>query len=222
MEQRAAEAGTELVLDNRKLIVGFVLLIAVCGAFFIIGFMEGKRQPIQARILPNPSSPAASGAGEGAGTTASAKEVGTNPGADKSVREQLDWYKKVQQNDAAPAKTISTAESAKTAPANEAKKAPAAQPKGASVAPAVPAPATLVPSGKASYSVQVGAFRQRHDAEVKAEAVKAKGFECTVELSKSADQLYLVKVGKYDSRAGAVAMQRKLTKAGFSCFVKTN
>lgn len=225
MEQRATEAGTELVLDSRKLIVGFVLLIAVCGAFFIIGFMEGKRQAIQARIEPIPSGPATSGTGEvakGTGTTASAKGTGADPNADRSVREQLDWYKKVQRNDTEPDKTISTAEAAKTVPANQAKKAPAAQPKGASAAPTAPARATLVPARKPSYSVQLGAFRQRHDAEMKAEAVKAKGYECTVEPSKSADPLYLVKVGTYDSRAGAVAMQRKLTKAGFSCFVKTN
>jgi hypothetical protein len=47
MTDREPEAGHELVLDNRKLIIAFAVLIAICGAFFVLGFMEGRRQGFQ-------------------------------------------------------------------------------------------------------------------------------------------------------------------------------
>ena len=46
-DKRSRDAGTELILDNRKLILAFGALAVVCGAFFVLGFIEGKRQGIQ-------------------------------------------------------------------------------------------------------------------------------------------------------------------------------
>jgi cell division protein FtsN len=85
-----------------------------------------------------------------------------------------------------------------------------------------PVPVVAVPAAKVSYSVQVGAFRQLSEAEAKVSAVKAKGFDCAIEPPTAGNQLYLVKVGNYAARADALSMQRKLTKAGLSCFIKTN
>jgi cell division protein FtsN len=73
-----------------------------------------------------------------------------------------------------------------------------------------------------SYSVQVGAYRQKHEAEIKAQSLKSKGFEFRIEPPSSPGQLYLLKVGKYASRADAVAMQIRLKQSGFACFIKTN
>ncbi len=73
-----------------------------------------------------------------------------------------------------------------------------------------------------TYTVQVGAFRQLKEAESKAESVRAKGFECTIVPPGASSEYYLVKVGQFKLRADAKAMQLKLTKAGFSCYVKSN
>ena len=51
MDDQSAEPGFEFVLDNRKLIVVFLLLISFCGGFFVLGFMEGKRQGMQEASL---------------------------------------------------------------------------------------------------------------------------------------------------------------------------
>jgi cell division protein FtsN len=218
MEQRDAESGTEFVLDNRKLIVGFVLLVVICGVFYTIGFMEGKRQAVQPRVErrspgPVPKVPEVTA---GSDSKASITATKTAPVEDRSVREQLDWYKSVQSSEGETRKLGDVTKSAKTAPA-PAQSASTSQPQ---VAKAAPAQGTIAPPPKVTYTVQVGAFRQRRDAETKAAALKAKGYASEVDLPQSADQIYLVVVGKFNSRADAVAMQLKLQKDGFSCFVR--
>lgn len=220
MGQRDAESGAEFILDNRKLIIGFVLLVVICGAFYTIGYMEGKRQAVQPRAErtspgPVPSVPKVPAGSDSRANITAAKTASVE---DRSVREQLDWYKSVQSSVGETRKPDDVTKSAKTAP-------PPAQPTSTSqppVAKATTAPAqvSLAPPPKVTYSVQVGAFRQRREAEIKAAAVKAKGYACEVDLPQSGDQIYLVVVGKFNSRADAVAMQRKLQKDGFSCFIR--
>ena len=222
MEQRGAE-GTEFVLDNRKLIIVFLLLVLMCGAFFVIGFMEGKRQSVQFAADRSPSATeAGSGQVSSPDNTRPAETKSAAPPVEgKSVRDQLDWYKNVQGGSSDPLKS---AESVKPAPAvvyPGVKKPPTTAPKTAK--PESPTPRSMVPAANLSYSVQVGAFRQRREAESKADALKAKGFTCTIEAPQAADQLFQVKVGRFKSRAEAVAMQVRLRKAGFNdCFIKTN
>lgn len=220
MEQRNAELGTELLLDNRRLILGFVLLVALCGACFVIGFMEGKRQAIQAKVEAIAPDSLASASSEPPARPA-AKLPGNvpefTPASPQAVREQLDWYKSVQRS----ADTGNTAPKTEVAAPASGARTGAATPtpiKGAKP----PAPVVPVPAATVNYSVQVGAFRQLDEAEAKAAALKAKGFESAIEPPKGANRYYLVKVGKYAARADALVMQRKLEKAGFSCFIKTN
>jgi cell division protein FtsN len=80
----------------------------------------------------------------------------------------------------------------------------------------------VVPSANATYSVQVGAFKQRQDAEVTAKSLEAKGFQPVIEDPRLPSPYYLVKVGRFELRADAYAMQQKVKKAGFACFIKTN
>ncbi|MBP1595564.1 MAG: Sporulation related domain [Acidobacteria bacterium] len=220
MDPRGAEAGTELVLDNRKLILSFLLLIVVCGAFFIIGFMEGKRQAIRTQAAKlGPA--AADGAGQAAGGTGSAPREET-AGQDRSVREQLDWYRSVQGNDAGPGKTADSAR-IPNPPAGASPKKPVADPESKADASAAAAPpAAVLPKTGVTYSVQVGAFRQRSEADVTLGLLKTKGFDGVIEPSPAPDDLHLVKVGRFKTRAEAVALELRLKKAGFSCFIKTN
>ena len=50
MERYPAQPGYELVLDARRLIIACVLVIFVCGVFFVLGFVEGKRQILEASM----------------------------------------------------------------------------------------------------------------------------------------------------------------------------
>ena len=53
-----SDAGLDLVLDNRKLILVFAFLMLLCGGFFVFGFIEGKRQVVSAAPEPESASPA--------------------------------------------------------------------------------------------------------------------------------------------------------------------
>jgi cell division protein FtsN len=220
MNPQSTETGQELVLDNRKLILGFLLLVALCGGCFVIGFMEGKRQAIQAKLdamtRSLPATPPVAAASE-SGSKAAEKAAEIASGKNKSVKGQLDWYENVRSGEAAAAKAASPTTKGVTPD----KPAPSVK------SPSVAAPreeraGAVIPGVRPTYTVQVGAFRQPREAESRAAALKEKGFECLIEAPKTEGQLYTVKVGRFESRAEAVAMQRKLTKVGFSCYIKTN
>jgi len=223
MNVDAPDSDMELILDHRKLILGFLLLICVCGGFFVIGFIEGKRQGVQegsqaalekARQEPEAGAPAEE-------PTPAPAPVVSDPGQDRTSRETLDWYKSINNRGAgepelseaipesAPAKIVIRPE---TSPA----KTPAAR------TPRNPTAASSKTAAISSYSVQVGAFRQLREAETKAGMLKAKGYDCFIEPPKQPEQLYLLKVGKFGSRGEAAGMQLKLRKDGFTTFIKAN
>ncbi len=217
MDSKSAESGTELVLDNRRLILAFLLLMAVCGGFFVIGFMEGKRQVIHSAAGGSPSAaPTTSEVPVATGTAAAAAPAKSARAEDRSIRDQLDWYKSVQSNAKDVGKGLDPAGTPKTTSVPGKKAAAVQSPTKPPAAPGAPAAAA-----KTVYTVQVGAFKQPREAETKAEALRVKGYPCSIELPKTADDFYLVKVGKFSSRADAVAMQRKLKKDGFNSFIKT-
>ncbi len=198
MEHHAADTGAQFVLDNRKLIVGFALLVVLCGTFFVIGFMEGKRQGIQRAKERMQTSPAGETAAADLTPAATDKAVKAEPKTlpEKSVQEQLDWYKSVNKKEEA-VKPAAAAPHKKQA---EQRAAPA----------------------RTTYTVQVGAFKLRKEAETKAAALKDAGYEYVIEAGGKGEPLFLLKVGNFESRADAVAMRLKLQKDGFSTFIKAN
>ncbi len=226
MDQHPADGGSQLILDNRKIILGFAVLILICGTFFVIGFMEGKRQgPDRAAdkvaehslavVKTNPQLPAAKA--DAAPSIA--------PG-DKGVREKLDWYNSVNKRTDEGVKGLESIGSAKATASGSSAAAirPTTPPAGQESisAGARPKPPNNVPAAKITYSVQVGAFRYRTEAETKGEQLRVKKYPYVIESSGDTNQLFLLKVGKYESRADAVAMQNRLKKDGFSTFIKTN
>ncbi len=222
MDHPPADAGAQFVLDNRKLIVGFALLIVLCGTFFVIGFMEGKRQGVQRAREQLQANPATNNAvaDMNAGAPDRVAKTDAKPLEDKSVREQLDWYKNVSKRDEAGNNGTSGSRKKGEAPPAKASSAPSAS-SGGKTAPARDVHRTE--PQKPSYTVQVGAFRLRREAETKAAALKAAGYDYVIEPTGSSEKpLFLLKVGKFESRAAAVAMQLKLKKAGFATFIKTN
>jgi cell division protein FtsN len=71
-----------------------------------------------------------------------------------------------------------------------------------------------------TYSVQVGAFRRRQEADDRVRDLQAKGFDCRVVSPEPSGEFYRVKVGRFSTRAEAVAMVQRLKNSGFDCFVK--
>ena len=209
MAQSSSDSGMELVLDNRRLIVAFVLLVLVCGVFFILGFIEGKRQgvAIAARNVPSQSASQTS-------ISYPPKEEGNRPVPAKSPEDAragetgapLQWYDNVSKNEPPPSKLVppTPTQPSKAAPAE-----PETRP-------------TAAASGPVTYAVQIGAFRSKEEAEKRGEVLKEKGYQFVIEPPIKAGDLFLVKVGKYKSRADAQAAKLKLQKDGFNTFIKTN
>jgi cell division protein FtsN len=206
MADDSTESGLELVLDNRKLIIVFFILISVCGCFFVLGFIEGKRQGFRegtqsaADLEPKANL-------DGArlpSATPPAPEPVAKAASEAPEEQKLNWYKNVNR----PADQV-TEPKIEPKPAPKKTETEKPKPKESHTAPA-------------TYSVQVGAFRQAREVTAKAESLRAKGFDCRIEPPHPPEELYLLKVGKFESRADAVAMQLKLKKNGFTCFIKTN
>jgi cell division protein FtsN len=199
MTDRDSESGIEFVLDSRKLIIAFAVLIGVCGCVFVLGFIEGKRQGYQAGSLASmqsgpkamlddmPAQPA--GTENSEGNAKSAKEGGEE--------QPLNWYKSVNRREGEPEGVMPPKDTA-------------AKPKSQAAA------------AKLTYSVQIGAFSKKREAEAKATALRSKGYDCRVEPPHPPEQLYLLKVGIYKTRADAAAIQSRLKKSGINSFIKTN
>ena len=221
MDRHPVEPGFEFVLDNRKLIVIFALLMAVCAGFFVFGFVEGKRQAVQSEVPKAPPAPS-SVETPPAPASAEGNKVPSNPApaaAEPPIRDQLEWYKNVKDRPESAAKRKESPACAKAAKKGEPTSTTgAAKPETKTSLP-TDSSVGLPPATKATYSVQVAAYKNRRDAEARAAVLKSKGYEFTIEPS-STQELYQLKVGRFDSRAEAAAMELKLKRDGFSTLIK--
>ncbi|HTY63752.1 MAG TPA: SPOR domain-containing protein [Acidobacteriota bacterium] len=236
MTDNSSDSGYELVLDNRRLIVFFVLLVLICCCFFVVGFVEGKRQGFQAgsQTAAETAAKSVSEAKEPEHASAVADSEKA-PVKEDAEKQQLNWYKNVsgqEQKNTIAHVPAEPASAPKGAPKKEKETAkpvvvplpaePAPAPKASAKKETVNPAAVSAPAASVSYTVQVGAFRQRQQVEAKAKALKAKGFDCRIEVPQSSEDLYLLKVGRFKSKAEAVEMELRLKKNGFSSFIKTN
>jgi cell division protein FtsN len=215
MNEHEANSGIEVELDNRKIILAFVILIAICGGFFVLGFMEGKRQGYQAGMqtaaeIGTTETPAAAQA-----QLSEPETVEESKPAQSDTEDQpLNWYQNVNRREG-------EAEIAPRATTESSKKA-SAKVKAAAKSPSKSKTASSLGAGSISYTVQVGAFVKKEEAEIRGQELRAKGFDYRIEPPVPPDQFYYVKVGNFDTRAKAVATQIRLKESGFSCFIKSN
>ncbi len=204
MENRPPDSGLELVLDNRKLIVAFVVLLAVCGCFFILGFVEGKRQGVQEATR---NTAAAIPGGQSEMRTPGGEPDKKQPD-DRASKEPLDWYKSVSSRNQVP-KTLAKP------PAPPPKASPSKAPGQETAAKTQSNPAS---AAKTVYSVQVGVFKNRDTVDAEAKRLKSKGFDNYIERLESGS--YSLRVGRFDTRGEAVAMGHRLKAAGFATLIK--
>ena len=71
-------------------------------------------------------------------------------------------------------------------------------------------------SSDSLYRVQVGAYKNKANADAMLEKVKAAGFSTYMV---QVDGLYKIQVGAYKEKANAEAMASKVKAAGFDCFI---
>jgi len=99
------------------------------------------------------------------------------------------------------------------------KPAPASRPP-ARAAPAKAAPETTAPKGETSFTIQVGAFKDKGTAESVAARLKGKGFAAYIVSPDGADPgLFAVRVGHYAAQADAERAEAKLREEKFKPFV---
>ena len=219
MTEQATDSGIEVVLDNRKLIVAFVVLIAICGGFFVLGFVEGKRQGYQSGMLTAVETSTPANTDTSSTPVSQTADSASEPKVAENVTESqpLNWYQNVNRREEEPeiASRKAPSSPAKTvaAPESKAKAKSESKPK---------ADSNALRTGSVNYCVQVGAFIKQKEAETRVQELRSKGFECRIEPPVPPKEFYLIKVGRFDTRAEAVAMQLRLKNSGFSCFVKTN
>ena len=201
MTDQDSESGLELVLDNKKLILAFAVVVAICGCFFVVGFMEGKRQGLQEASQTAAEVPSKSGleVAQGATGKPAAGDAAAKP--PEAGDQGLNWYKNVNSREGEPESISESPKTTVTPPETKAE-------------PAAKAEAVM-------YTVQVGAFRQEQELEARARLLREKGFGCRTEPPQDPGGFYLLKVGKFQTRAEAAAMQLRLKKGGFSSFIKT-
>jgi cell division protein FtsN len=238
-----AESGHELVLDNGKLIIIFGVLCILCCLTFLMGYKMGKHQGYlegeqTAAELTRKVNPI-----DTPGQTPKPNVADTSavPVKTDSGEQPLNWYKNVNRKEGEPEVTNQTTapspadEIKNSNPATkgaatqikEQKKEPSQQTSKKSITETEGASkpqkqADASTSGPITYSVQVGAFHMKSEAESKAKTLLAEGYECRIEEPKTSDGFYLLKTGKYKTRADATAMLIRLKKSGYTSIIKTN
>lgn len=126
------------------------------------------------------------------------------------VAAQLRGEEKVACRNAAPEAAAPVAtRTAPPPPAQTETKAPPAT---------TPAPATTTPSSAAEFALQAGAFRNVQSANAIVAQLKRKGFDARVAHVPD-NELALVRIGRFTTRADAAAQAARVKAAGFSAIV---
>jgi cell division septation protein DedD len=181
---------TEITLGTGKMLVLFFGLVALCSAFFAVGFKLGRGSgmdaPLSSTVVTN-----------GTARPSTAKPA-TNPS-------DLTFYKTVGQDAAAtPLTTPDTASKTPTASAAASTDSPVA--------------ADPVPSPTSGYFVQVAAVSKQEDAESLVDALKKKQYSAFTNML--ADKLYHVQVGPFGDIKDAEVTRAKLVGDGYNPILK--
>lgn len=184
---------TEITLGTGKLLGIFFLMVAICAAFFTMGYLFGRSSTTMAAsttvvgTVPGAGSNPASKPSAGANRAADAPQ----PAADSSTTSQ------------APSTSQPTLLPVKAT--EESSSAPSAETRTAA-------------SG--SYMVQVAAVSRQEDAEILVNALRKKQYPVLMVANVPGDSLFHVQVGPFADPKEAEAMRSRLAGDGYNAIVK--
>jgi len=193
----ASTQDTEITLGTGKMLVLFFGLVALCAAFFGLGFKMGKGASSSVSVFGEASSASASAPN----VRPSAVKAVSSPSSDASP--DVAFYKSTNQKQGTdqPVDSGSTVTTPATSPA----------------VPAPPADAAALPPA-ASYYVQVAAVSREEDGEALVDALKKKQY--TAFATTGPDKLYHVQVGPFNDIKSAEDTRVKLTNDGYNPILK--
>lgn len=242
-----ASDDTEITLGVGKLLGLFILLAAICGVFFSIGYSvgrsSGREQALndQPQVNAAPSSDtvlASTSSGEGKPSAGVAAKPDTPaPAADDAnanKQQNLTFYKAVQQNN------NPTPSAEKTSEPGHDLKAAAETPQTPRVTTAAATSVTVNPpavtaaaaepavishtspvTGPGTIVVQIAAVSREDDAVALAGALRKKNYNVfVVNNPVTNDKFYHVQVGPFSTIAEAEAMKAQLVAEGYNPIIK--
>ena len=210
---------TELVLENRQLLLIFFVIVALCGVFFSLGYIVGRNT---FSVVAHATQAVSGGAEAGNKPSpmpppASSSQNSPNPPEAGAGPEQ-----------AGPAADLNFYQSAEGKPP-EAKLAPPESPSASSAPPSLPpsaAPSRPAAAEKPSPAeappgilVQVSALTRREDAQALVALLKEKKLPVLVTTGPN-DTLFHVAVGPYKSDKEAEQAKKVLEEDGFRPIIK--
>jgi len=245
-----ASDDTEITLGVGKLLGLFILLAAICGVFFSIGYSVGRSsgreqalndQPGQVNAASSSDTVLAStSSGEGKPAAGvAAKPDAQAPAADDgntNNQQNLTFYKAVQQSDNPTPSTEKTNEPGHdlkaAAETPQAPKVTTAAATSVTVNPSVAAAPTAKPAGAVishtspvtgpgTIVVQIAAVSREDDAVALAGALRKKNYNVfVVNNPVTNDKFYHVQVGPFSTLAEAEAMKAQLVAEGYNPIIK--
>lgn len=231
-----ASEDTEITLGTGKLLGLFLLLAAICGVFFAIGYSLGKTSATDRALNDQAAATAAelthsSPANKPAAGTAKQQQASSEDEQAASQQPSLTFYKSVQQSQPDTQLSATTQNNSlkgingagtlsTSAPAGVGNTEKPASSKTAKLTPAAEDPRTSV-APEHAYMVQVAAVSKQDDAAVLAGALKKKSYDVIVVTNPAGtDKLFHVQVGPFASLQDAEAMKSKLMGDGYNAIVK--
>jgi DedD protein len=232
-----ASDDTEITLGVGKLLGLFILLAAICGIFFSIGYSLGKSsgreqaqndQPAPSSVSADSGSSTSTGSKPGA-AVATKHEAETAASVDNSQpNTPLTFYNAVKQSDNNNAQGAATDPKVTAAqPAPAPKVVEAAAPTASVPTKTESAPSASVIShtspvtGPGTIVVQIAAVSREDDAVALAGALRKKNYNVfVVNNPVTNDKFYHVQVGPFSTMAEAEAMKTKLVAEGYNPIIK--
>lgn len=184
---------TEITLGTGKLLGIFFLMVAICAAFFTMGYLFGRSSTTMAAsttvvgTVPgagsNPASKPSAGANRAADTPQTAADSNTTSQAPPTPQPTLLPVKATEESSTAPSTETRTAASG-------------------------------------SYMVQVAAVSRQEDAEILVNALRKKQYPVLMVANVPGDSLFHVQVGPFTDPKEAEAMRSRLAGDGYNAIVK--
>lgn len=184
---------TEITLGTGKLLGIFFLMVAICAAFFTMGYLFGRSSTTMAAsttvvgTVPgagsNPASKPSAGANRAADTPQPAADSSTTSQAPSTSQPTLLPVKATEESSSAPSAETRTAASG-------------------------------------TYMVQVAAVSRQEDAEILVNALRKKQYPVLMVANVPGDSLFHVQVGPFTDPKEAEAMRSRLAGDGYNAIVK--